>query len=240
MGGSDINHSINILQHKINLLTKWGNSCGLTFSPAKSIPIVFKPSSKQINPAKQLKIYGSKLEYAANTRYLGVILDDMLNWTHHWKEKIPSNLNYLRALSNKMKQLHNPKPKLMRWVYTGIIRPRLTYGAMIWGHCKKSKLMDTQLYKLNRTACMMITTTTRTTPQASLELIYNIPPLDLHIKETGLATYVRLQSQLNKPWTSKSTFTTPHLQYWDNMMQEALIEKVTTDAKKPSGVVTTS
>ena len=36
-GGTDIKASVDSLQHKINLLTKWGSSCGLTFSPAKSI-----------------------------------------------------------------------------------------------------------------------------------------------------------------------------------------------------------
>ena len=111
----------------------------------------------------------------------------------------------------------------MKWVYTGIVRPRVTYGAMIWGHCKKSKTMHKQLYNLNRAACMMITSTTRTTPQASLELLYNIPPLDIFLQEIGLMTYVRLQSQLDKPWTSTATFSKPHLHYWDQLMKSAFI-----------------
>ena len=82
-------------------------------------------------PSRKLKIYGKQMEYATSTRYLGVILDDRLNWGKHWQEKIPSNLKYLRHLANRMRQLHGPKPKLMRWVYTGIIRPKITYGAMI-------------------------------------------------------------------------------------------------------------
>ena len=123
-----------------------------------------------------------------------------------------------------MKQLHGPKPRLMKWIYTGIIRPRLTYGAMIWSHCTKTKLMTKQLYNLNRTACMMITSTTRSTPQASLELLYNIPPLDLHLQEIGLTTYARLQPQLRKPWYSKATFRKPHLTYWNNLMKETLVQ----------------
>ena len=122
-----------------------------------------------------------------------------------------------------MKQLHGPKPKLMKWVYTGIIQPKLMYGAMIWSHCMKSKAMLKQVYNLNRTACMMITSTTRSTPQASLELLYNIP-LDIHLKEIGLTTFARLQSQLGQPWHSKSTFRTPLITYWNNIMKEALIE----------------
>ena len=91
-GGSDIQASVDAVQHKINLLTKWGNTCGLVFSPAKSIPIIFKPNYKPIVPHKKLKIYGNKLEYASSTRYLGVILDDRLSWKQHWAGKIPDNL----------------------------------------------------------------------------------------------------------------------------------------------------
>ena len=120
-GGSDINASIDALQHKINLLTKWGGTCNLKFSPAKSVPIIFRPSYKQIVPRKHLKIYGNKITYATSTRYLGVILDDRLSWTQHWAAKIPSNLRYLRMLANKMKQLHGPKPKLMKWIYTCLL-----------------------------------------------------------------------------------------------------------------------
>ena len=83
-GGSDIHASIDAIQHKINLLTKWGGTCVLTFSPAKSIPIIFKPNYKQIHLNKKLKIYGNKLEYATTTKYLGIILDNS-------QPKLPQN-----------------------------------------------------------------------------------------------------------------------------------------------------
>ena len=145
-------------------------------------------------------------------------------WGPHWNTKIPDNLKFLRNLANKMKQLHGPKPRLMKWIYTGTIRPRLTYGAMIWSHCTKTMTMMKQLYNLNRAACMMITLTTRSTPQASLEILYNIPPLDIHLQEIGLTTYARLQGQLGQPWHSKSTFRIPHITFWGNLLKEALIE----------------
>ena len=94
-GGSDVQASVDALQHKINLLTKWGSTCGLVFSPVKSIPIIFKPNRKPITPRKKLKIYGNKLEYATSTRYLGVILDDRLTWKQHWSAKVPVSYTHL-------------------------------------------------------------------------------------------------------------------------------------------------
>ena len=51
----------------------------------------------------------------------------------------------------------------------------------------------------------------RTTPQASLELITYIMPLDLHILETGMNAYNRLKQQLDEPWKPKNTKHQAHL-----------------------------
>ena len=68
----------------------------------------------------------------------------------------------------------------------------------------------------NRVGCTAITSTVRTTPQASLELMTHLMPIDLHIKEPGVKAYARLKHQLDPVWNS-TTFTTPHLQYWENL-----------------------
>ena len=54
--------------------------------------------------------------------------------------------------------------------------------------------------------------------------MYNLAPLDIHIKEVGLTSYIRLRHQLDKPWVSKLTFAKPHLSCWEDKMKEALIE----------------
>ena len=45
-----------------------------------------------------------------------------------------------------------PKPRLVRWIYTAIVRPRLSYAAMTWSHSiiKKTKLR--KLTQINRLA----------------------------------------------------------------------------------------
>ena len=50
-------------------------------------------------------------------------------------------------------------------------------------------------------------------------MMTNILPLDLHIKEVGMNSYVRLKSQLDKPSTKVKTFNITHLQYWDNLIK---------------------
>ena len=86
---------------------------------------------------------------------------------------------------------------------------------MIWGTKLILKKHGKQLNKVNRIASTAATAIERTTPQASLEMMTNILPLDLHIKEVGMNAYTRLKSQLDKPSSKTKTFNITHLQYWD-------------------------
>ena len=74
---------------------------------------------------------------------------------------------------------------------------------MIWGHKINLKKHGKQLNRVNRIASTAATAIERTTPQASLEMLTNILPLDLHIKEVGMNSYVRLKPQLDTPSTKK-------------------------------------
>ena len=53
--------------------------------------------------------------------------------------------------------------------------------------------------------------------------MYNLPPLDIHIQETGLMAYARLKTQLDKPWHNRKTFETPHLARWENIMKKVAL-----------------
>ena len=87
-----------------------------------------------------------KLSTVDNTRYLGVTIFTQLNWTAHINTKIEQCSALLRTITQKTSSYYGPKPKLMRWVYTGIIRPKLTYGALVWAHnisTKQHKKIET-------------------------------------------------------------------------------------------------
>ena len=71
----------------------------------------------------------------------------------------------------------------MKWIYTGVIRPKFTYACMIWGNRVDTKIIK---QKMNRLACHLITNLARSTPQMDLEIILHIEPLDIHIKKWDL------------------------------------------------------
>ena len=74
----------------------------------------------------------------------------------------------------------------MKWIYTGVIRPKFTYACMIWGNRVNTKIIKQKMNSLNRLACLLITNLARSTPQMGLEIILHIEPLDIHIKKWDL------------------------------------------------------
>ena len=107
----------------------------------------------------------------------------------HLNDKIHTCEAMLLNITNKYKHTSKAKPKLMRWIYTGVIRPKLPYACMIWGYKINTKLMLQKSNGLNRLACLLITNLTKTIPQMSLEIILNIESIDIHIKKIGLKAY---------------------------------------------------
>ena len=77
---------------------------------------------------------GKQIPYTHDTRYLGVQLDLKLNWSLHFGNVAKRAKQYLMQIMSSINKKWGPKPKLVRWIYIAIVRPRLIYAAMVWSH----------------------------------------------------------------------------------------------------------
>ena len=73
------------------------------------------------------------------------------------------------------------------------------------------------------------TTITKTTPQASVEVMINLLPIELLVQKVGISAYIRLKSQLNNPCAALNTRHLPHMQYWEKHIKEYNIKMPQTD-----------
>lgn len=179
IGGTDLNYMYTRMQRVLNNLVSWGKTKGLTFSPEKSVIILFYKGKKP--QKKYLLMDGKKLPHVETTNYLGVTLDEKLSWKPHIENTLSKCLTNLRHITAAFKKKVSSKPKLIKWIYTEAIRPKLTYCSMIWAH-RVNKSLASKLNTLNRAATMAITPVPRSTPQAALEIIYDIEPLNIHLQ----------------------------------------------------------
>ena len=150
------------LQRILNKLVAWGETAELKFNEQKTVVIHFTKS--RIKPKHFIKMNVKNIEYSTGCTYLGLHIDSKLNWNKHIEEKINKCKRFLMKTVHETRANFGPKPSLMKWGYTGLVRPILTYGAMIWGHSALTQTNIAKLRRLNRIATNTITSIRNQTP----------------------------------------------------------------------------
>ena len=133
------------------------------------------------------------------------------------------------TLNSNLKGMQAPKPKLSKWAYTGEVRPKLLYACMTWVNSINTVQQMKKLKALDRLAVRSTTAITKTMPQASVEMMIDLMPIDLMIQEVGISVYIRLKSQLNTPCAVLNTKHIPHMQFWEKLIAQYDIKMPNTD-----------
>ena len=213
-----INHAMSLIQRIVDQLVAWGNTLGLTFNPTKTVCIQFtRATDKTIKvPRNKLRINGIEVPMSTGTRYLGVQLDSKLTWNAHFDVVVTKAKRYLCQLVGALSKYWGPQPKLVKWIYTAVVKPRLTYAALVWAQSIQTISKKQRLGQINRLAAMMLTPTRKNAPTAALEIIHDLIPLELALQETALNAYHRLKLMTQATWTNKrakNVSLVPHLKF---------------------------
>jgi ribonuclease HI len=167
-------------------------------------------------------------------KYLGLFLDSKLDWKANLNSKIAKAKAKLMMAKKALSHYFGPRPKLVRWAFTGIIRPALAYGAIVWGHTLDADIVIARLKKLNRLAMLAIAPVRYSTPTAGMEVIYNIPPLDIYIKGLGLRAYLRTLNHNFVIWDGLGRgFQRGHRFKWNSMLDRNPLGNVPRDNLPP-------
>lgn len=163
--------------------------------------------------------------------YLGVTLDNELSWKPHKANVILNAKRNIMKVSSKIRATCGIKPELARWLFCGIIRPKIAYASMTWAHTVNTQKEKEIFEKINRLAMYTFNPVRKTIATNSLEVIYDIMPLDIHLKYTAICTHRRLQHTLTNLWTGTNPKGTKvsHLQYWSNLINQFEIQYPDTD-----------
>ena len=134
------------------------------------------------------------------------------------------------------KALHKvigPSPKLTHWIYTGIIRPKITYAAHVWCGKISNYILEKKSRQIQRWALTKLGPIREKTPTAGLEIITKTIPLHIHLQETALKTIQNFKNINFHPKPSPEG----HLIRWQKMLHTYIpIARVISDkcAKKPA------
>jgi hypothetical protein len=149
--GKDINTVNNKLQECINYVENWYQCNKLTLNAKKSNVMLIHNSNSKTNTSLGITVNNTKLEQVDHVKYLGVWLDEKLQWQHH--------INYVCKTTNKKLAMLNrvskflPQSSLLR-IYKSFITPTFDYADTIWHPC--SKFLSHKVQALQNRAARII------------------------------------------------------------------------------------
>ena len=202
-GGRKPAELVSRMQEVLDELVEWGESCYLSFNPDKTVAVGFTRARKYTFD-HHLTIHGQPIQYVEKVRYLGLYLDKRLNWTFHLEHKLKVNKRLLHKMANIAKTTWGPKPHLMRWTWTCVVRPNFIYGSLLWQHSIKSVGKVKKVRRLNRMAMNTYATVHSSMQSQSMELMTDTFPLDLYLQKEATCAFVRLRNLLTLRWCGVS------------------------------------
>ncbi len=188
--GCDLPTIFEIMQRAIDKAVAWAERMSLKFSVKKTQSMIVTNKRKVI-PGK-LYLYGQEVELSKEVDVLGVRIDSKLNFGKHVAERVAKAKRILMATKAAVAKAWGPRPELTRWLMTGVITPILTYASHVWINALKSKSNLIKLNAVQRLGLSMIAPVRKSTPTAGMELIYDVAPIEITIRERAKINALRV------------------------------------------------
>ncbi len=169
---------------------EWSNehNSRFEFSKLALMDFAHRNSKKQRCP---LTLPSSTIEPSLSTKYLGVHLDQYLNWNTHIAHAVEKGSKWSSQLRRAVAPSWGLTPKYARKMFVSIAIPKILYAVDVWGvpkpieslepHRKGTSRAITKLTTTQRAGTLAVTGGLRTTPTDVLDTHAFILPIHLEI-----------------------------------------------------------
>ncbi len=176
----------------------FGGRNGLELGAEKTKAIIFTHKRLKIESLPHLRMGARDLDYSDMVRYLGISVDSKLTFGPHIREKAKKAIRLLYQFRTSLGQLWGPSLFLMRWVLTGIVCPKVMYGAIVWAN--KATNYKEHVDSVQRLGLLALTHVHHSTPTARLEAALDVMPLDLYVQCVAVQAVLRVRSRNQSSW----------------------------------------
>lgn len=133
--GPNLQRTVVNTNEQLSRLHDWLCANRLSLNVSKSIFSLFTNTRPADSP--EIQIGGSRLSYSSCTKYLGMQIDDKVNFSQH----IKSVCKIVRSRAGLLKRLSYSIPKkVLRNLYSAIIYPYITRDIETWGDSSSTDL----------------------------------------------------------------------------------------------------
>ncbi|XP_057333529.1 uncharacterized protein LOC130672801 [Microplitis mediator] len=178
------------MQRALDLVQNWCTDRSLKVNPNKTEMVLF--TKKRKHKLNAPSIFDTELKFSTEVRYLGVTLDNKLTWRSHIRKQAQKATVTFWACRRIFGTTWGLKPKLVRWIYTAILIPQLTFASVIWWPAIRRDVNIKALNKVYRLALLGITGAFKTTPTLAMGALLNVVPPNITIESLGVKTALRL------------------------------------------------
>ena len=187
-------------QKALNIASNWAFNQELQFSSKKTEIVLF---TNKWRPAfGTLRLNGRQLVISKEATLLGVTLDSKLTWKSHITRIARKATVALLQCRQIVGRAWGLNPTNMRWIYPAMIRPIITYACVSWVGGINKKYLAKKLSKVQRLACLMISSAFPSTPTGALEMLLNIMPINEFIMSEAVKGSYRISRV--KFWPAKT------------------------------------
>jgi len=131
------------LNCELQLLNKWFLANKLSLNISKTNFIIFTSKQRKADLENQIVTFNClPIAQVKHTKFLGVYIEEHLNWEHHIKQ-VESKISKSIGVLSKLK--HYLPRHLLLTIYNSLVTPYLNYCPMIWA----SEINCTKLNKIN-------------------------------------------------------------------------------------------
>ena len=202
----------------LSLVRDWCSMENLSVNPNKTVIVPFSRKHKLSLPP--IRLGGTVVGLSNQVKYLGITLDQKLLWTPHIDSIVLKGTKALWACKSMHGKQWGMSPQMGKWIFTAIVRPIITYGAVIWWTATRKKTVIAKLNRLQRAACLLISSAMKTCPTAAIEYAVGLTPLHIFIRKVATTTCFRLKLSSNS-----SPIIQGHLNIMNSVPEAVLLLK---------------
>jgi ribonuclease HI len=190
--GSIVDVVFERMQHALRIVEQFTNSVSLSVNPSKVGAMLF--TRRRNFELKPLRLFGSDIKLVSEFKFLGLTLDCKLSWKPHLETRIKKACMTFGQCRRAIGRTWGLTPKVIHWLYTSVVRPILSYGAVTWWQTAQQKTVIAKLNHLQRLGLLGMTGAMSTTPTAALECLCGLVPLHIFVEAEARAELFRLKT----------------------------------------------
>lgn len=126
--GENINHLCEHMSSQLEHVDNYLRANRLSLNINKSCFMIF--SHNKVDPNMSIKMRNEDIVFVSKTNFLGVTIDDKLNFTDH---VISVRKKLSRSLGIIFKLVNCVPPRIVKQLYYSLFYPHLSYAVTVWG-----------------------------------------------------------------------------------------------------------